>query len=148
MGHFYPFTLSTYKPKKSEFWKMKKNCWRYHFIQVYQKPQSYEVQFLRHRVRQTEFFVILGNSFTPLTTTKIKISQKWKKHLEMLSFYTCVPKIIIIWCLLPEIWNTTDNFLSFQAIFCPFTPLLTSQKKFGNKCKKDLDILSYYKCVP
>ena len=74
--------------------------------------------------------------FTPLTTRKIKIFKKWKKHLGMLPFYTCVPKITIIWCMLPEIWNMTDNFLSFWAIFCPFTPLLTLKIKIWNKCKK------------
>ena len=33
--------------------------------------------------------------FTPLTVQKIKISKKRKKHLEISSFYTCVPKIMI-----------------------------------------------------
>ena len=82
--------------KKSEFWKNEKNCWRFytsffgtnHFTyDVYQKPQSYEVQFLRYRVRQL-FFVILGHflpfkptSPSPLTTQKNKISKKWKKGL-------------------------------------------------------------------
>ena len=28
---------------------------------VYQRPQSYEVQFLRYGVKRTEFFVILGH---------------------------------------------------------------------------------------
>ena len=41
--------------------------------------------------------------FTPLTTQKIKILKKWKE-LEILSFYTCIPKIIITWCTVPEIW--------------------------------------------
>ena len=41
---------------------MKKNkqinkCWRYyHFIHVYQKPQSYEVQFLRYEEWKNENF--------------------------------------------------------------------------------------------
>ena len=41
--------------------KKSKNCWRYHhFTHVYQKPQSYEVQFLRYEVRQNflSFWVI------------------------------------------------------------------------------------------
>ena len=38
----------------------------------------------------------------------MKISKKWKKHLEI-SFYTCVPKIVIRWCTLPEIWCATDR---------------------------------------
>ena len=29
--------------------------------------------------------------FTPLVTQKIKILKKWKNHLEIISFYTCVP---------------------------------------------------------
>ena len=39
---------------------------------------------------------------------KIKILKNGKKHLEMLSFYTCEPKIIITWCTGPEIWCATD----------------------------------------
>ena len=42
-----------------------------------------------------------------------------KKHLEMPSLYTGVPKITIIWCMLLEIWNTTDT------IFCHFGPFLS-----------------------
>ena len=34
--------------------------------------------------------------FTPLTAQKMKISQNWKKYLEISSFYTNVPKIMII----------------------------------------------------
>ena len=35
--------------------------------------------------------------FTTITTQKIKILKKWKKCLEMLSFYTSTPEIKIIW---------------------------------------------------
>ena len=58
MGHTSEFPFGIYwwslkKPKNQNFEKTKKNCWRYHhFTHVYQKPQSYEVQFLRYRVRQ------------------------------------------------------------------------------------------------
>ena len=36
--------------------------------------------------------------------------KKWKekKSLEILSFYTYVPKIMIRWCTVPEIWCTAD----------------------------------------
>ena len=71
----------------------------------------------------TEFLVILGHfwPFYPpppplMTTWKIKILKNWKKHLEISSFYTCVPKMI--WCILLEVWN----FFSFLNIFCPFAP--------------------------
>ena len=34
--------------------------------------------------------------------------------------------------MIPEISNTTDIFLSFWAIFCPFTPLTTNKKTPGD----------------
>ena len=86
--------------------------------------------------------------FSNQTTQKINILKKWKKHLEMSSFFKCVPKITIIWCMLSEIWSTTDNFLSFWTIFCPFTPLLTPKNKTPAKCKKNIEILSSSTCVP
>ena len=36
------------------------------------------------------------------------------------------------------------NFFSFWAILCPFTPLLTPKIKIWKKCKRNLEILSYY----
>ena len=39
------------------------------------------------------------------------------------------------------------DLLSFWAIFCPFTPLLTSKTKIWEKCKTLLEI-SFYTCVP
>ena len=51
---FWHLLMSFEKPKKSEFWENEKNCWIYHhFTHVYQKPQPYEIQFLRYRVRQS-----------------------------------------------------------------------------------------------
>ena len=46
--------------------------------------------------------------FTPLTAQKIKILKKGKKLLEISSFDICVPKIMIR-CMVPEIWCTTDR---------------------------------------
>ena len=47
--------------------------------------------------------------FIPLTAQKIKILKKWKNCLEISSFYICVPKIMIRWCMVTEIWCTTDG---------------------------------------
>ena len=44
---------------------------------------------------QMSFWIIFC-PFTPLTTQKIKILKKWKKHYEIHHFYTSVPKIMII----------------------------------------------------
>ena len=68
MDHFLPFYPAPIKiPQKMKFEKMKKNCWRYHHvIQMYLKPQSYEVWFLRYGVRHI-IFCHFGPCFTLLT---------------------------------------------------------------------------------
>ena len=39
--------------------------------------------------------------------------------------------------MVPEIWGPTDRmFLSFWAIYCPFTPLTTRKIKILKKMKK------------
>ena len=94
--HFGPFfvLLTLKQSKKSKFWKNEKKTWRhYHFTQVYHKWQSYDVWFVRYWARQTECFVI-SDHFLPLyppNKPKNKNLKKWKKHLEILSFYTSVP---------------------------------------------------------
>ena len=60
--------------------------------------------------------------FTSLTTQKIKILKNWKKQQEILSFYTCVPKITITWCMVPEILSTTDISFCHFAIFALLPP--------------------------
>ena len=46
-------------------------------------------------------FLTVFCTFTPLTTRKIKILKNWKKPLEIPSFYTSVPKIMIICYTVP-----------------------------------------------
>ena len=94
---------------------------------MYQRPQSYETD--RIYCHFGTFFALLPHPCPPLTTQKIKILTKWSYHLEVSSFYTSVPKMMIIWRMLSEIWSVTGIFfLSFWFGFCPFTPL--------GKCKK------------
>ena len=89
VGHTseFPFGIYwwTFKIKKKirilKKWKKKKNCWRYHFTHRYQKPQSFEIQFLRFGVRQSLSFCAISCPFTPLSTRKIKILKKWRNHL-------------------------------------------------------------------
>ena len=47
--------------------------------------------------------------FCPLTAQKTKISKKWKKSLEIDIIILHVPKIMIRWCTVPEIWCATDG---------------------------------------
>ena len=67
-------------PKKSKFFKQRKNTWRYYcFALVHQKSQSYNLSSL-HRVR-TSFFVILGYflPFYPICGPKNQIFLKNEK---------------------------------------------------------------------
>ena len=155
VGHTSEFCFGIYwwtlkNPKNQNFEKMKKNYWRYHhFTHVYQKPQSYEVQFLRYRVRQ--FFLSFWAIFCPLPALpnnpenqnfeKMKkasgdiILNLWnKKHNQMMYAYS-------------DTECNRHNFLSFWGIFCSFTPLLTPKIKIRKKCKTHLEILSFYTCV-
>ena len=91
--HFTPLTT-----RKTKIFKNWKKAWiYYYFTHVHLKCKSNDVWFLRYRVRQTEFFVILDHFLLiyPLKTWKIKILKKWKKAMEI-SFFTSVPKIMII----------------------------------------------------
>ena len=53
-------------------------------------------------------FWIYFCAFTPITAKK-NIFFKWRNLLQISSFYTCVPKIMIRWCKVPEIWRMTDG---------------------------------------
>ena len=118
---FCPFTHLKNPPKITilKKWTTKNKNARDTILHMGTKNHNHEVQFFRYRVRGTEFFVDMCHflPFYPLTTWKIKMLKKWKKYLEMSSFYTCVPRIRIIWCMLPEIWSVTD------IIFCHFGPI-------------------------
>ena len=81
--------------------------------------------------------------FIPLTTRKSKILKKWKMYLEMSSFYRCVIKITVIWCMLSKIWSATDK------IFCHFEPFFANlshsqpEKSNFQKMKKSDCFLRY-----
>ena len=54
------------------------------------------------------FFVLSPPLPSPLTAQEIKISKKKQKNTKIL-FYTCVPKTMIRWCMVPEISCATDR---------------------------------------
>ena len=81
------------------------------------------------------WFWIIFNPFTPLTAQKMKISKKWRKQLEISSFYTSVPKIMIIGYTVPEIWHMTDVIIIFLGYFLPFYPLTDRKMKMSKKLK-------------
>ena len=58
--------------------------------------------------------------FPPLTAQKMEISKKWKKSLEISSFYTIATKIMIISYTFPAIWHMTDVIFFSLGYFLPF----------------------------
>ena len=89
-------------------------------------------------------------SFTPLKAWKIKILKKWKKYLEISSFYICVPKIMIRWYTVPEIWCVTDVIIisHFGLFFALLPPWQPQKSRFSKKWKTNLEISLFYICVP
>ena len=100
VDHFLPFCTPN-NPKNQNFEKMKKSprdivilhkCTKNHDHMLYCSPNM-----TRDGCNcYFSFWAILCPftifcPFSHLTTQKIKILKKWKKHLEILSLYTCVP---------------------------------------------------------
>ena len=76
-------------------------------------------------------------------------NKKWRKHLEISSFYAHVPKIMIICSTVPEIYvcDKCNCYFFFWAIFCPFTSLTAQKMKISKKWKKTQEISSFYTTV-
>ena len=129
---FYP---SPKKPTIQNFEKMKKKCWRCHyFTQVFQKPQSYEVQFLRYRVRKTEFF-ILGHFFCHFTPLKSKFYKNQNKNLtkikkapgDAIILHTCTKNYRMMYAS----WDMEYDrqFFVILGHFLPFYPTIDPKNK-------------------
>ena len=145
---FWHLLMNFENPKNHNLEKKKKNCWGYnHFTHVHRKLQSYEVRFLRCRVRETNFFAIMGNflSFYPTNNPKNQNFQKLKKttttkkntwiyhHLTQVK-----PKMMIICYTVPEIWHMTDVISIFHfGLFFPLLPTNNPKNQNFEKIKKN-----------
>ena len=115
LDRFLPF----YPPMASEnqiFQKMEKNTCRHHnFTNINDSHMMCGSSDMDcNRQNFLSFWTIFA--FTPLTTQKMKILKKWKTCLEILSFYTGVTEMKILWGMVLEITGTNDR------IFCHFGP--------------------------
>ena len=133
VGHTSEFPFVIYwwtlkNPKNHNFEKMEKNCWRYrHFVHVYQKRQSYEVQFLIYRVTQI-LFVILDH-FLPFTfphpnNPENQNVEKMKKAFTDPIILNLPNKNTIKWCMLNQIWSAADIFFVILGHFLLFYPTI------------------------
>ena len=69
----------------------------------------------------------------PLTLPKNENFKKMKKNLEISSFYISLPKIMIIWNTVPEIWHMTDVIIFHFGLF--FALLQSKKIKISKKWK-------------
>ena len=81
--------------------------------------------------------------FYPLNSVKNQNFEKMKKCPEILSFYICVLKIIIRWCMVPEIWCVTDVIVTshFGLFFALLPPKQPKKLKLMKKTLGDIIIL-------
>ena len=89
--------LRFYPPKKPEnqnFEKMKKSPGDIiilHMCTINDNHMMYGFWDMESDRQNFLSFWTIFFPFTTITNQKIEILQKWKKHLEILSFYTCAP---------------------------------------------------------
>ena len=99
---FCPFSpLTTQKIKNLKKWKKKPGDIILHKCAKNDNHMMYgSWDMKRDRQNFLSFWTVFCR-FTPLTTWKIKILKNWKNHMEISSFYTSAPKIMIICFTVP-----------------------------------------------
>ena len=124
LDHFLPF-YSPNNPKNQNFEKIKKTPGDITILHKCTKNQDHmpycSWDMACDRCNYFSFWTIFC-PFTPLTARKMKIKKKRKKLREILSFYTRVPKIMIIWYTVPEIWPVTDVIVFHFGLFFALLP--------------------------
>ena len=105
---------------------------------------------IRHDKQSFLSFWVIFCPLTFLTTWKIKILKKWKKKkcLKILSFYTCIPQMMIIWLWFLRYGAEQKQFFVILDYLLPFTPLTTQKIKILKKWKKiPIDIIILHMCT-
>ena len=126
---FCPFTpLTTWKIKILKNWKTPRDIIILHMCTLNDNHMMYGPRDTKCNWQNFLSFWTIFCPFTPLITQKIKILKKWKNLLKISSFYTSVPKIIIICYTLPEMWCVTDLTIFHFGLF--FALLKPKKSKF------------------
>ena len=109
------------------------------------RHSSWDIELDRHICLS---FWAMFYPFTPLTTQKRKTLKKWKRHLDMPLFYTCLPKIKMIWWMFPEIWNAKDIYFCHFGPFSALLPHYWPRKlKFWKSVRTPGDIIFLHVCT-
>ena len=83
--------LTTQKIKIWKKMKKTRDIIILHMCTINDNPMMYHSWHMEQDGQNFLSFWIILCTFTLLATRKIKILKKWKKHLEILSLYICVP---------------------------------------------------------
>ena len=139
--HFGPFLYfyPSNNPENQHFEKNENCIWRcHHFTHVHHKWKSYDVLFLRYGAWQTELFPISDYflPFYPPNNPENQNFEKMKKPLEISSFYTSVPKIMVICYTISEIWRVTNLIIFIVGYFLSFYPSKSPKNQNLKKLKK------------
>ena len=141
LDHFLPFHLPN-NPKNQNLEKMKKtpgNIIILHKCTITDNYITYGSWDMKHDRQNFLSFWTIFCTFIPLTTQKIKILKKWKTPGDIHKWTINDNHMVYIsWDMNPD----GQNFLSFQTVFCHFTPLTTQKIKIWK------EILSLYTCKP
>ena len=112
LDNFLPFYLLN-NPKNQNFEKMKKTPGDIIILNECTLNDNHMMYGSWDMKCDRQNFLSFSTIFTTyfvVTAQKIKILKKWKKLLKISSFYICVPKITIRWCMVPKTWCTTDRW--------------------------------------
>ena len=102
---------------------------------MYQKPQSYEVQLWRYRVRQTEFFVLLSHFLPFYLSNPPRKSKFWKNEK---SIWSCHHFTYLYQKSLSYIMYASRDTNKIFWHFGPFLPYYWPQNlKFGKNIKNN-----------
>ena len=118
---FFPFYPLTWKIKILKNWKKHLEISSFYTSVLKTMIICYTLDMAHNGFHCYFSFWAIFYPLTSLTAWKIKILKKWKKQQEISSFYVSVPKIMIRWCSVPEIWCVMDVII-FD--FGPFFALL------------------------
>ena len=98
-----------------------------------------------------QFLVLLSPNYPKNENVK---KMKIKKRLEISSFDTSVPKIMIVYYIAPEIWHMADVIVIFHfGLFLPFypppppPPSIPKNENFKTMKKTHADIIILHKCT-
>ena len=99
LDNFLPYPTNNPEIEILKKWKKKKKPWRYHHFTLRctksHNPMLYCSWDMTCDICNYFLFWAIFCFFTTLTVQKVKILKKWKKCLEISSFYTSEPKILI-----------------------------------------------------